>query len=67
MALQGMSQLLKSKNKPRLIYLEVHPDFLEAFNTSTQQIFDFISEHGYKIAKQTQRDNQILCNLIPNE
>jgi FkbM family methyltransferase len=63
MALQGMKELLNSESKPRIIFIEIHPNFLESFNTSESEVKDFLANLDYKIIDYTQRDDQILCKL----
>lgn len=66
MALLGMSSLLSSAQKPRVLVLELHPLFLPAFDTSLTQIFKFLIDKGYHIGELASRDNQILCNWYKN-
>jgi FkbM family methyltransferase len=64
MALKGMGNLLNSNNRPRLIYLEIHPGFLSEFNTNTNEILNFVELANYKVIERINRDDQILCKLI---
>lgn len=66
MALKGMTALLSSDKRPRLIFLELHPTFLPSFGCSVQDVFDFLATFNYSIAENVQRDEQILCKLISN-
>ena len=67
LALKGMKQLLSGTSKPRLIYLEVHPDFLGSFRTSKEELFDYLKNFSYKITEQIEREQQILCKLEISE
>jgi len=66
MALRGMQFLLSSSKRPRLIFVEIHPEFLPAFNTSTEEIFEYLKKFDYELAENVQRDKQILCKLLRN-
>lgn len=66
MALKGMEELLSSDKRPRLIFLEVHPKFLPAFNCTPQDIYDYLGKFNYTIAENIQREEQILCKLVSN-
>lgn len=63
MALQGMKETLKSKQKPRILFIEIHPNFLPSFNTSSAEVKDLLADLDYKIVNYTERDEQILCKL----
>ncbi|MCZ2223459.1 MAG: FkbM family methyltransferase [Chitinophagales bacterium] len=65
-ALQGMKKLLIGDNRPRVVFIELHPDFLPSFNTSIDEIMKFLSTFNYTIAESINRDKQILCKLIRN-
>lgn len=67
MALKGMEQLLKSPNRPRLVFIEIHPDFLKSFNTSESEIDNFLAKLNYTVDKSQQRDRQVLCKLVVNK
>lgn len=66
LALKGMEKLLSSTKRPRLIFLELHPKFLPAFNCSSQDIYDFLKKFNYTLAENIQREDQILCKLVSN-
>lgn len=67
LALKGMSKLLSSEVKPKNLFIEIHPDFLNDFNTSVTEIFRFLLDHNYHITNLMQRDRQIICDLsIPD-
>lgn len=64
MGFKGMSRLLDSPNKPRLIIFEIHPDFLPSFNTSVTEILRFVLDKNYKIESLETRSHQILCKIV---
>lgn len=66
MALKGMEKLLNAKEKPRLLFIELHPDFLPSFRTSTEEIFSFLANLNYTIVENIVREKQILCKLVKN-
>ena len=55
LALQGMANLLSSEKAPRLIFIELHPQFLPSFTTSTQEFYEFMASHHYQETLCTQR------------
>lgn len=59
-ALLGARKLLNSDfdKPPRLIFIEVHPQFLPQFNVSVEQIIGYITKHNYRIADEFQREDQ---------
>ena len=59
--LTGASKLLDGElgNKPRLIYIEVHPEFLPSFNSSPKEVQDFLFNNGYSVLLKYQRNDQI--------
>ncbi|MDE3184139.1 MAG: FkbM family methyltransferase [Bacteroidota bacterium] len=64
MALKGMKKLLSSVDRPRVLFIELHPEFLPSFNATVEEIFDFLSELKYDLIENTKRDQQILCKLV---
>ena len=48
LALKGMKRLLSSKKAPRMIFIEIHPDFLDDYNSSVLEVCNFIKSFGYK-------------------
>jgi len=48
LALKGMKKLLLSKKAPRMIFIEIHPDFLDAYKSSVLEVCNFIKSFGYK-------------------
>ncbi len=63
MALKGMEILLSSNKRPRILFIEVHPDFLKSFRSNTQEVYDFLSSYDYTITEKIERDEQILLKL----
>jgi FkbM family methyltransferase len=64
MALKGMEKLLNSIYKPRLIFVEIHPEFLPAFNTNVEEIMSYMNNFNYKLSENIIREKQILCEFI---
>ena len=62
MALKGMSNLLASAQKPRVIWLELHPLFLPSFDTNLTEIFGFLIGKGYQINQFIPREDQVICD-----
>lgn len=62
-ALKGMKNLLLSREKPRIIFVELHPVFLPSFNTSVPEILEFMGQFEYQITEQVERDKQVLCKF----
>ena len=62
-ALKGMKNLLESTNKPRLLFIEVHPEFLQSFQSNPEEVYNFLSNTKYKIIENIKRDEQILLKL----
>lgn len=58
LALNGARDLLHSKHRPRLIFLEVHPKFLEQFGYSSLGLEEFLEQCGYRVKRKTLRDTQ---------
>jgi FkbM family methyltransferase len=63
MALKGMKNLLQSTNKPRILFIEVHPEFLQSFQSNLEEVYNFLSNTRYKIIENIERDEQILLKL----
>jgi FkbM family methyltransferase len=64
MALCGMDKLLKSKENPRVIFIEIHPDFLPFFETSKDEILVYLNSLDYKMEHLIERERQVLCKLV---
>ncbi len=65
-AIKGMKRLLESDKRPRTLFVELHPDFLPSFSTTTEEIFEYLSQFNYTIAESINREKQILCKLTSN-
>ena len=63
MALKGMHKLLAGSQRPRLLFIELHPKFLGQFGTSVDEIFSFLKNINYDLVERIDRDEQILCKL----
>lgn len=63
LALKGMKTLLASEKKPRIIFMELHPEFLPAFRTSIEEVLEFMTQFNYRISEQIKRDKQVLCKF----
>lgn len=61
LALRGMRQLLASEHKPRCMFIELHPQFLAAFNSSVDECTSLIESYGYIRQYFRTRDEQIHC------
>lgn len=59
MALRGAKNLLTSKAKPRLLYVEVHPNFLKDFNSTEKEVIDLVLSYDYKIINYTNEHDQV--------
>jgi FkbM family methyltransferase len=66
MVLNGMRKLLLSSDRPKFIFLEVHPSFLPSFDSSELEIRNFLSSIPYNIVNEEARDGQILIQLERN-
>ena len=64
MALCGMDKLLKSKDNPRVIFIEIHPDFLPFFDTTKDEILVYLNSLDFKIEHIIEREKQVLCKLV---
>ena len=61
LALKGMQKLLASDKRPRVIFIEIHPEFLSAFGSSCESVKSYISSFGYEEVYSKGRKNQIHC------
>jgi FkbM family methyltransferase len=59
LVLQGAGQLLHSATAPRVIFMEVHPRFLPAFNGAPEDVERVLAGAGYRIAARRPRDEQV--------
>ncbi len=59
LALRGMSDLLRSPQAPRAIFLELHPDMLRDFGSSSDEVRAMLESAGYVPHHETARGDQI--------
>jgi FkbM family methyltransferase len=59
LALRGMSDLLRSPHSPRAIFLELHPDMLPDFGSSSDEVLAVLESAGYVLGHETARAGQI--------
>jgi FkbM family methyltransferase len=61
LCLRGSKKLLSGQlgEKPRLIFLELHPNFLPSFNSTVEEVHNFVLSHDYQATWSKQRDDQI--------
>lgn len=58
LALSGARTLLESENRPRAIFLEVHPHYLVKFGHTITELEQFLINCGYREEKRRVRDIQ---------
>ena len=58
LALKGGRNLFSSNDKPRFLFIEVHPTFLKHFNSSDKDVINLVKEYGYTILTEVKRDDQ---------
>ena len=66
LALRGAKKLLSSASKPRLIFVEVHPNFLTSFDSNAKEAVDLIESNNYKILTTQQRGDQFHVIAVAN-
>jgi FkbM family methyltransferase len=59
LALKGMSNLLKSANAPRYIFVELHPVFLSELRSSVDECKQLLVSFGYEEESSIARSNQL--------
>jgi FkbM family methyltransferase len=61
LCLRGAQKLLSGQlgQKPRLIFMELHPEFLPSFGSTGEEVHNFVLSHGYSVVWQEKRDAQI--------
>jgi FkbM family methyltransferase len=57
-ALKGGIQLLKSEQGPRLIMLEVHPEYLKSFGAEAEDVLEILRDAGYRTLAEHERNDQ---------
>lgn len=65
LALRGAQSLLKSDNKPRLLFIELHPEFLTQFSSSTEEVLELLKSCSYQVLSSQKRDDQFHIIAIP--
>lgn len=63
LALRGAQELLKSKQRPRLLFLEVHHTFLPAFGGTSEDVMTLVEGAGYRPTFSIDRADQSLLIL----
>ncbi len=58
LALLGMSELLGSSHAPRQIFIEIHPEFLTEFDSSSKKVLEIFQDHNYQSVYHKIRDKQ---------
>lgn len=61
LALYGMRDMLASKRAPRVFFIEIHPGFLPAFDSSSEEIQSILESFGYYEEQRMVRDAQVHC------
>lgn len=63
LCLKGASKLLHGGwgKRPRLVFLETHPDYLPAFGSDVGEVFGLLAGAGYAPVWRMERFNQSLC------
>lgn len=59
LALRGMSDLLRSSHAPRAIFLELHPDMLRDFGSSSDEVRAMLESADYVLHHETARAGQV--------
>lgn len=59
LALKGMQKLLNSKNKPRKIMCELHPELLIGFGSTVEECDQLLKDAGYRVTYSSERNKQI--------
>jgi FkbM family methyltransferase len=59
LALNGMKQLLSSKDAPRYLFIELHPNFLKGFQSSIEECVTMIESFGYVAEYSRHRAEQL--------
>jgi hypothetical protein len=66
LALRGMQNLLSSDKAPRSIFMEVHPEFLKQFDSTSEKVILYAESFGYRKSYCVQSHNQIHCIFTKN-
>jgi FkbM family methyltransferase len=58
-ALKGARHLLESESRPRLLFIELHPEFLPQFGGTVESVECLLREAGYILIAATPREAQV--------
>jgi FkbM family methyltransferase len=58
LALKGGQNFLSSDLKPRLLFMEIHPEFLLEFGSNESEVIELIKKYNYSIINYVKRDGQ---------
>lgn len=58
-ALRGMRGVLRSSNKPRTIFIEVHPPMIQTFGDDVSELHAILTQAGYELASEEGRWEQL--------
>ncbi len=61
LALRGMEKLLSSPQSPRTLFIEIHPEHLQYFDSSADEAISLIESYGYIDLYRRVREGQIHC------
>jgi FkbM family methyltransferase len=62
--LRGAQSLLRGKNKPRLLFVEVHPQFLPSFGESEESVERLVLDAGYRLLAKERRAGEFYIVAI---
>lgn len=63
--LRGAAELLSSEEKPRLLFIEVHPEFLGSFGDSAEDLEHMLIATGYRLLASDRRKGQYHLLAVP--
>ena len=59
MALKGMIHVLNANRKPKLLFIELHPENLRSLGSNVNECINLIESSGYQISYKVERYQQI--------
>jgi len=65
--LRGANLLLNGRNKPRVLFVEVHPRFLPSFGESSDTVEQLILDSGYRMIARERRADQYHILAVADE
>lgn len=65
--LLGMQQILKSPDKPKHLFVEIHTEYLPKFGSSHKNVERFIISFGYTLDSFEQREGVFHCHFIADK